>query len=169
MYLQAKRQVDELTTLVQVNIVPASIGGTESNRLQYLKQTIEHRKKRWEMFRQHISSRAKAQFTYLLSERSFRGRLLADHHNKLLDLQVRLKTTSTLVTVTDPQRSNRLSPISPKTTAPAAVRELYLAERNLSLRSVCCSRFGKPWALRSVALMNCAYPFVVAVGVLSSC
>lgn len=43
------------------------------------------------MFRAHISSRAKAQFTYLLSERSFRGRLLADHTNKLLDLQVRFQ------------------------------------------------------------------------------
>lgn len=40
------------------------------------------------MFRSHISSRAKAQFTYLLSERSFRGRLLTDHIGKLLDVQV---------------------------------------------------------------------------------
>ncbi|CAI7591483.1 unnamed protein product [Penicillium bialowiezense] len=53
-----------------------------------LKDTLHNRKKRWEIFRSHISSRAKAQFTYLLSERSFRGRLLTDHHNKLLDLQV---------------------------------------------------------------------------------
>lgn len=52
------------------------------------KDTLENRKKRWEIFRSHISSRAKAQFTYLLSERSFRGRLLADHTGKLLDLQV---------------------------------------------------------------------------------
>ncbi|KAJ5372136.1 hypothetical protein N7517_004142 [Penicillium concentricum] len=55
---------------------------------QALKDTLQNRKKRWEIFRSHISSRAKAQFTYLLSERSFRGRLLADHTNKLLDLQV---------------------------------------------------------------------------------
>ncbi|OJJ34299.1 hypothetical protein ASPWEDRAFT_173721 [Aspergillus wentii DTO 134E9] len=53
-----------------------------------LKDTLTHRKKRWGIFRSHISSRAKAQFTYLLSERSFRGRLLADHSGKLLDLQV---------------------------------------------------------------------------------
>ncbi|KAJ5864325.1 RecF/RecN/SMC [Penicillium soppii] len=44
-----------------------------------LKDTLSNRKKRWEIFRSHISSRAKAQFTYLLSERSFRGRLLTDH------------------------------------------------------------------------------------------
>lgn len=55
---------------------------------QYLKDTLNSRKKRWEIFRSHISSRAKAQFTYLLSERSFRGRLLTDHVGKLLDLQV---------------------------------------------------------------------------------
>ncbi|KAL2841241.1 hypothetical protein BJY01DRAFT_13665 [Aspergillus pseudoustus] len=53
-----------------------------------LKSALKHRKKRWNVFRSHISSRAKAQFTYLLSERSFRGRLLTDHENKLLDLQV---------------------------------------------------------------------------------
>ncbi|KAJ5555482.1 hypothetical protein N7461_003952 [Penicillium sp. DV-2018c] len=55
---------------------------------QALKDTLQNRKKRWEIFRSHISSRAKAQFTYLLSERSFRGRLLADHNNKRLDLHV---------------------------------------------------------------------------------
>jgi len=53
------------------------------------KDTLDNRKKRWEIFRSHISSRAKAQFTYLLSERSFRGRLLANHTDKVLDLQVR--------------------------------------------------------------------------------
>ncbi|KAJ5110745.1 hypothetical protein N7532_001280 [Penicillium argentinense] len=52
------------------------------------KDTLNSRKKRWEIFRSHISSRAKAQFTYLLSERSFRGRLLTNHSEKLLDLQV---------------------------------------------------------------------------------
>lgn len=55
---------------------------------QVLKATLEYRQKRWKIFRSHISSRAKAQFTYLLSERSFRGRLLTDHESKLLDLQV---------------------------------------------------------------------------------
>ncbi|KAJ5885314.1 hypothetical protein N7495_009824 [Penicillium taxi] len=70
-YVQAMTQVDELRTLAQI-----------------FKDTLNNRKKRWEIFRSHISSRAKAQFTYLLSERSFRGRLLTDHKGKLLDLQV---------------------------------------------------------------------------------
>ncbi|KAJ5692081.1 hypothetical protein N7462_001504 [Penicillium macrosclerotiorum] len=70
-YQRAMNQVNELTTLAQI-----------------FKDTLDNRKKRWEIFRSHISSRAKAQFTYLLSERSFRGRLLANHNEKLLDLQV---------------------------------------------------------------------------------
>lgn len=70
-YAQAMKQVEELSTLAQI-----------------FKDTLDNRKKRWEIFRSHISSRAKAQFTYLLSERSFRGRLLANHTEKVLDLQV---------------------------------------------------------------------------------
>lgn len=63
--------------------------GSLANYEQIFAETLRHRKDRWGIFRSHISSRAKAQFTYLLSERSFRGRLLADHNGKLLDLQVR--------------------------------------------------------------------------------
>lgn len=59
-----------------------------TDNLQFFKDTLNERKKRWEIFRSHISSRAKAQFTYLLSERGFRGRLLTDHVGKLLDVQV---------------------------------------------------------------------------------
>lgn len=61
---------------------------------QELKRSINYRRERWKVFRAHISSRAKAQFTYLLSERSFRGRLLMDHEAKLLDLQVRISDSS---------------------------------------------------------------------------
>ncbi|KAL4864957.1 hypothetical protein BDV12DRAFT_175340 [Aspergillus spectabilis] len=70
-FQQASKQVKEFRELVDV-----------------LKSSLDHRKQRWHIFRSHISCRAKAQFTYLLSERSFRGRLLTDHENKLLDLQV---------------------------------------------------------------------------------
>ncbi|OJJ43339.1 hypothetical protein ASPZODRAFT_136183 [Penicilliopsis zonata CBS 506.65] len=70
-FKQAQKQVKELKSLSEV-----------------LAATLSHRKGRWKLFRSHISSRAKAQFTYLLSERSFRGRLLTDHKGKLLDLQV---------------------------------------------------------------------------------
>jgi chromosome segregation ATPase len=69
-YQRAMKQIEEFRLLADV-----------------LKATLRHRKARWLIFRSHISSRAKAQFTYLLSERSFRGRLLTDHNGKLLDLQ----------------------------------------------------------------------------------
>ncbi|GAQ04879.1 structural maintenance of chromosomes protein 6 [Aspergillus lentulus] len=69
-YQRAMKQIEEFKLLADV-----------------LKATLRHRKARWLIFRSHISSRAKAQFTYLLSERSFRGRLLTDHNGKLLDLQ----------------------------------------------------------------------------------
>ncbi|KAH8688881.1 P-loop containing nucleoside triphosphate hydrolase protein [Talaromyces proteolyticus] len=70
-FKNAERQLNELEKIEQI-----------------FKNTINYRRERWRNFRAHISSRAKAQFTYLLSERSFRGRLLTDHENKLLDLQV---------------------------------------------------------------------------------
>ncbi|KAJ5930748.1 hypothetical protein N7466_006241 [Penicillium verhagenii] len=70
-YQQAKKQIDEHEAIAQ-----------------QLKKTLHDRKKRWGMFRSLICSRAKAQFTYLLSERSFRGRLNVDHVNKVLDLEV---------------------------------------------------------------------------------
>ncbi|KAJ5594544.1 uncharacterized protein N7459_000752 [Penicillium hispanicum] len=87
-YLRAMKQVDELSTLAQVSAATVRRYEIRVNHSQIFKDTLDNRKKRWEIFRSHISSRAKAQFTYLLSERSFRGRLLADHNNKLLDLQV---------------------------------------------------------------------------------
>ncbi|KAJ5377879.1 uncharacterized protein N7496_005288 [Penicillium cataractarum] len=86
-YQVAKAQVEESTTLVEVT-PPIPMPRIGSNSMQILKNTLHNRKKRWEIFRSHISSRAKAQFTYLLSERGFRGRLLANHQEKLLDLQV---------------------------------------------------------------------------------
>lgn len=53
-----------------------------------LKASLVERRERWKLFRSFISCRAKAQFTYLLSERSFRGRLITDHKQKLLELKV---------------------------------------------------------------------------------
>jgi hypothetical protein len=84
-------QFGNLISLAQVCPPPSyDLAVTDLTSPQTLKSTLGNRKKRWEIFRSHISSRAKAQFTYLLSERSFRGRLLTDHVNKLLDLQVGL-------------------------------------------------------------------------------
>ncbi|KAH0543995.1 hypothetical protein FGG08_001762 [Glutinoglossum americanum] len=53
-----------------------------------LKGALLERQNRWRKFRRFISARARAQFTYLLSERSFRGALKTDHQRHTLDLQV---------------------------------------------------------------------------------
>ncbi|KAI9787739.1 MAG: Structural maintenance of chromosomes protein 6 [Geoglossum umbratile] len=55
---------------------------------QMLKFALIERQNRWRKFRKFISARARAQFTYLLSERSFRGALKTDHRRHTLDLQV---------------------------------------------------------------------------------
>lgn len=53
-----------------------------------LKMALIERQERWRKFRRFISARARAQFTYLLSERSFRGALKTDHRRHILDLHV---------------------------------------------------------------------------------
>ena len=55
-----------------------------------LKFALIERQNRWRKFRKYISARARAQFTYLLSERSFRGALKTDHRRRTLDLQVNI-------------------------------------------------------------------------------
>ncbi|KAK2877827.1 hypothetical protein FQN49_001145 [Arthroderma sp. PD_2] len=60
---------------------------------QMFKSSLIHRQERWKKFRAFITSRAKIQFIYLLSERGFRGKLLADHKRKLLDIQVEPDST----------------------------------------------------------------------------
>lgn len=49
---------------------------------------MANRVDRWRKFRRFISSRAKNDFTYLLSERAFRGTLVIAHGDKELDIQV---------------------------------------------------------------------------------
>jgi chromosome segregation ATPase len=49
---------------------------------------LNERQRRWTLFRKFISVRAKINFHYLLSERSFRGRVILDHSSKLLDISV---------------------------------------------------------------------------------
>lgn len=88
-YERAEKHIRELGLLTKVRANSARwVGPLLIKHGQIFAETLRHRKDRWGIFRSHISSRAKAQFTYLLSERSFRGRLLADHQGKLLDLQV---------------------------------------------------------------------------------
>jgi chromosome segregation ATPase len=56
--------------------------------LNLLKQTYAKRLDMWRKFQRHISARSRIGFTYLLSERGFRGKLTIDHKSKLLDLKV---------------------------------------------------------------------------------
>ena len=87
-----------------------------------------------------------------MSERSFRGRLLADHNGKLLDLQV---SEDSHIDSPSAHSFLRLSPTSRKTTALAEVPRPSLVVRNRSRKCVCCSPFGKPWGLPFAAWTNC--------------
>ncbi|KAL8721353.1 MAG: hypothetical protein Q9225_001965 [Loekoesia sp. 1 TL-2023] len=55
---------------------------------QLLKSALVNRKERWKLFQRAITARARVQFMWMLSERNFRGRLLANHKEKKLDLHV---------------------------------------------------------------------------------
>ncbi|KAL8844334.1 MAG: hypothetical protein Q9176_001244 [Flavoplaca citrina] len=70
-FQKAKRQVEDVERLAQL-----------------LKTTLVNRKERWKLFQRAITARARVQFMWMLSERSFRGRLLANHKEKKLDLVV---------------------------------------------------------------------------------
>ena len=70
-YVQAKGHVDELELLT---------GG--------LTGTMHNRRARWRQFQRFITVAAKFNFGHLLGERGFRGRLLLDHKQHLLDLKV---------------------------------------------------------------------------------
>ena len=70
-YAQAQKDVDELMVL------STSLTGTMHNR-----------RERWAKFQRFISVSAKFNFGFLLGERGFRGQLLLDHTQHLLDLRV---------------------------------------------------------------------------------
>lgn len=53
-----------------------------------LKMSLVNRKQRWAKFRRYITIHAKGTFTYLLSERQFRGVLSVRHGDKELDISV---------------------------------------------------------------------------------
>lgn len=53
-----------------------------------LKKSLESRLIKWRHFQRWISSAVRASFMYLLSERDFRGKLVLDHENHTLDVQV---------------------------------------------------------------------------------
>ncbi|KAL7951181.1 P-loop containing nucleoside triphosphate hydrolase protein [Trichoderma barbatum] len=53
-----------------------------------LKQAIEHRLHLWRQFQRQISARIRIQFSYLLSERGFRGKIDIDHRARQVNLQI---------------------------------------------------------------------------------
>jgi len=53
-----------------------------------MKRGLVYRRDRWNKFRKYITTRAKGTFTYLLSERAFRGRLDINHTTHTLDIRV---------------------------------------------------------------------------------
>ncbi|EME40173.1 hypothetical protein DOTSEDRAFT_56430 [Dothistroma septosporum NZE10] len=75
-YMNAKNQLDDLNGVRKA-----------------LKETLKERHRRWGLFRKYISLRARLNFQYLLSERSFRGRMLLNHNDKLLDISVEPDST----------------------------------------------------------------------------
>lgn len=122
---------------------------------QIFKHTINYRRERWKNFRAHISSRAKAQFTYLLSERSFRGRLLTDHEKKMLDLQVRRYPTTFFFSFSASNcLSNRSSRISPRRVQAVVLRRCQVA-RSRSPKSAFFCHSGKPWDHLFAASTSC--------------
>ncbi|RMD41022.1 hypothetical protein DV735_g4137, partial [Chaetothyriales sp. CBS 134920] len=58
-----------------------------------LKESLFYRQCRWKHFRGHISVTARSQFRFFLSERGFRGEVILDHEQKLLDVRVEPDTT----------------------------------------------------------------------------
>ncbi|KAF1843906.1 dna repair protein-like protein rad18 [Cucurbitaria berberidis CBS 394.84] len=58
------------------------------NLRNHLINTLNNRRNRWKQFRSGISVRARVTFSYLLSERKFRGSLMIDHNKGLLDIHV---------------------------------------------------------------------------------
>lgn len=69
------------------NKAKKEIENLESLRDQ-LHDSLTERKAKWKNFRGHITARTKTQFTYMLSERSFRGQVIMDHRQKLMEIQV---------------------------------------------------------------------------------
>ncbi|KFY25726.1 hypothetical protein V491_01613 [Pseudogymnoascus sp. VKM F-3775] len=56
--------------------------------LETLKISYHRRLEKWRQFQSHVSASARMQFTYLLSERGFRGQLTLDHQAKTLSIRV---------------------------------------------------------------------------------
>ena len=123
-----------------------------THSFQKLKTSLLYRKGRWKLFRKYITTRAKITFGYLLSERNFRGRILVNHADKMLDINVSYQQPICLSTLTT--NLNRSSPTSRNLATKGAKPKLFLVAKNLSQPSVSSSPSGKPWAHPFAASTN---------------
>ena len=92
---RAREEVVGVERLVQVGLSLKSNMAKLLMLGQLLKTTLINRKERWRQFQKLITARARIQFFYLLSERGFRGRLMASHKQKSLELHVRMSPALT--------------------------------------------------------------------------
>jgi len=127
---------------------------------QLLKETLINRRDRWRKFQKHITSRARIQFFYLLSERGYRGKLLANHKEKKLDLLVRRpRAFSLLKEKLTRDRWSRMRLVSrPRATTPKGFPEA----KSRSPPYVYFSQCGKQWGPRSVASTSCKWFFALS-------
>jgi hypothetical protein len=92
--LQAKQNYEEKCASYQKHqelaqvICFSFVVGRSLLFLQNLKSSLNTRRQRWNKFKEHITMRARTSFTYLLSERQFRGNLVINHSQKELDIHV---------------------------------------------------------------------------------
>lgn len=54
-------------------------------------RVYNERKRRWGLFQRYISARARAQFTWMMSERAFKGRLRLEHTRKPPELIIEVQ------------------------------------------------------------------------------
>ena len=69
--------------------------------VEALTSALVHRLQKWRIFQRWISASARTNFIYLLSERSYRGKLLLDHKARRLQVQVEPDDTRTTVSGRD--------------------------------------------------------------------
>ena len=119
-----------------------------------LARSLETRRQRWERFRQYITTQSRTGFTYLLSERQFRGTLKVDHKKSALEIQVYLSNSSLL----QEANSNRYNQTLQFRARLVDKPRLCQVEKSLSRQSAFCCPFGMLWDLQFDAWMNCKIP-----------
>jgi chromosome segregation ATPase len=87
-YEAASKQARAMKRTANVSVLLYIMSIHRLTLSQMLKTALTERQRRWGLFRKYISMRTRIQFHYLLSERSFRGRVILDHVNKTLEIGI---------------------------------------------------------------------------------